>query len=238
MVLSTAALFFISTNTYSQRIKITGKVFLEGPFDESKSAMVANLKMDSLVANGLVPGAPINLAVPTTITRGYNAVDAVKLCLLRGDYSRYDSVYAWLAEDGFLYDIYTGTSKTIAFNSAPEGNYYLEIRHRNHLAIMYTTFLSLKFTTTLFFDFTNISNIYRNGAIMVNANSCAMIGGNASGDQKGEVNASDLYEVSKDGDNLRTGYLLTDVDMNGVVNALDRQLTLEHNLKLYNSKVP
>ena len=234
-----ASLFLVSSlSSYSQTLKFTCKIFLEGPFDESTGRMVARLRLDSLVSTGRIPQATVFLPAPSQSTHNYNAVDAVRLFLVRSDLRRVDSVSAWVAEDGNLYEVNTGLTKTIGFTNAPEGSYYLEVKHRNHLAVMYATVASFRASGTINFDFTKLSNIYKQGAIMVGPTTCAMIAGNAVSDGLGEVNAKDLYEVSKDSDNLKQGYLQTDVDLSGVVNALDRQLTLENNLKLYHSKVP
>jgi hypothetical protein len=56
-----------------------------------------------------------------------------------------------------------GTSGEIEL-TAPEGNYYIVIKHRNHLAVMSANAVSLNGTSSTLYDFTTGSDkFYGNG---------------------------------------------------------------------------
>lgn len=223
-------LLMLASNSRGQ-LSLAGKVFLEGPYNELTNQMNYDLKADTLYESGFfVPRVPL---------AAYNAVDVVKVYLRKSDaITVVDSARAWISSDGKLYKFETYTSEILIFYKAPSGNYFVEVRHRNHLPIMSSTAISLTSVSVTSVDLTNINNVYGKSAIALSSDKCAMIGGNAFEDGMNEINASDLYKVSKDSDNLKTGYLNTDVDLNGVVNGIDRQFTLHHNMKLYYSKIP
>ncbi len=122
----------------------------------------------------------------------------------------------WLKFDGSITDI-AGLAPVV-FSGIDAGNYYVVVRHRNHLPIMSAAPLALDNNSPRY-DFTT------GQAKAFGTNPMASLGGGVFG----------LYAGNSNGDNVinvldynavglqifQTGYLSGDHDMNGVVNVLD-----------------
>lgn len=65
---------------------------------------------------------------------------------------------ALLRNDGVI--LSPDGTEGVVFNSIAPGNYYLVVRHRNHLAVLSNNAVALPNTTTTALDFTNYSNVY------------------------------------------------------------------------------
>jgi len=154
-------------------LQISSKVFLEGPFDRGTTMMHDSLRKLNLIPTdepySTLPnltgayefehkhgGGNETIANPATVfaVTGPDAiVDWVYLELLTStDTLPIASRSALIQRDGDIVDV-DGTS-TVGFEYLPDGNYFLSIRHRNHLGVMTkdtTSFSSVAFNTL---DFT------------------------------------------------------------------------------------
>ena len=140
-------------------------MFLEGPYNGSGMTTTLN-------TNNLIP-LNSNTAYSTT-TYGYTAsivgsipnatiVDWVLVELRTGTTSgtKVAARAGFLKSDGTIVDI-DGTSPVL-FTGLSAGNYYIVIRHRNHLAIMSSSAIALS-SSSLLYDFTTSqSQAYTSG---------------------------------------------------------------------------
>ena len=192
----------------STTVSVSAKVFLSANYVSAASMM-----HDSLRVKGLIPSAQpfgslfsysgtetFNPSV-TTVT-GANAVVDWVLVELRSDTSTTVVRKAGLLQrDGDIVDM-DGTTP-LAFTAAP-GNYYIVVKHRNHLGVMTGSKIALTSTPTTI-DFTNplTTNFQRFGAVgspyaqRTIGSVRALWGGNAGGGTtvKGTGSGSDTESV-------------------------------------------
>ncbi len=208
------------------------KVFLQGPYSGS-GLMSTNLNsLNHLPFDQPYDNSPWNHTGVEKVTSGF--------------YSSHSDIVDWV-----LVELRTGTaaSTTVAKRSAllrndgkivgldgtsplrfglSSGNYYVVVRHRNHLDIMSSSALTISsYPTINQYDFTaSLSQAYSAGGdalVEVETGVFAMISGDANGD--GSVNAVDrnLYWRPENGqpfDYSKTA----DFNMDGAINAIDRNL--------------
>ncbi len=111
------------------------------------------------------------------------------------------------------------------FNSAPDGSYYISVKHRNSLETWSEPGgESLTREIPASYDFTSQTNkTYGNNTILKGTKYC-IISGDCN--QNGVINAVDratvIAELGAD------GYLNGDLDGNGIVNALDRAIVVSN----------
>ncbi|MCS7073400.1 MAG: hypothetical protein NZ108_02930, partial [Bacteroidia bacterium] len=158
-----------------------------------------------------------------------------------------DSGYVWLLNDGTILDFETGTQSWVPFcniNPTPADDYYILVRHRNHLPVMSANVVHIDSTTgNLLVDFTNIANVYDSGELPLSTPGeygmfpCSVVDDPVNGDV-GEVNASDLFRVGNINATISDTYDKRDVDMDGDVDGSDYNLTNTANDNLYYTTVP
>jgi hypothetical protein len=225
----------------SANIKVRIKAWLQGAYNATLDSMpVLSTWQDTLnkqfnAITGLNSQKMyVGYAAPIT------AVDKIDISL-RATPTGADlqTVPAFLMSDGSIRDFYTGTQDFVTFARVIDGNYYIVINHRNHLSIMSATAQSIDKSIPTVTNLTNISNIYGGGAVFID-NLPLLSVGLISGDvvQDKLVNANDLYKVQTDELNLLQGYIDSDVNINGVINAADRDLVSRNSNLLYFSTVP
>lgn len=133
---------------------------------------------------------------------------------------------ALLQRDGDVVDV-DGVSP-VAFADLPADDYYLAVKHRNHMGAMVAAPLSLSSTTTVV-DFTSaINNIYgaTNGIATLEDGSLGLFSGDF--DRNGQVQNTDFSSMIFV---LGTaGYEPGDLDLNGQVQNTDLQLKLLPNI--------
>jgi hypothetical protein len=128
---------------------------------------------------------------------------------------------AWLLSDGTIRDFLDTTRGYVGFTGVPAGNYYIVVRHRNHLAVMSSAAVNLSAAIPpTAYDFsTGESQAFGTNPMILAGTHYALISGNAS-NADGVINALDRVAIRN---SLGAGdYNLADVNMDGVVNALDR----------------
>ena len=152
-------------------VLVNAKVFLSGNYEE-----LAGLMHDSLRVKGLIPttqpyasmgydGIETTTSTVLAIT-GVNAIVDWVLVELRSDTSTTVSKRAGLLQrNGHIVDV-DGIS-SLSF-TAPAGNYYVVVKHRNHLGVMSANALALSGTTRLV-DFTSfLTTTYQRGTAFGN----------------------------------------------------------------------
>ncbi|MEK9135708.1 MAG: hypothetical protein AAB393_01190, partial [Bacteroidota bacterium] len=100
-------------------------------------------------------------------------------------------------------------------------NYYVVVRHRNHLAIMSSSALSLSVEGGLYDFTTGQSKAYGTNGLKSVGSGFAMIGGDSDGD--GGIGASDVVRIRAAIGS--SSYDANDINMNGGVGTSDVNLT-------------
>ncbi len=204
------------------------RLLLEGPYLSATDLMTDNLR-----ATGLLPidepytGLGYTLdgwerVSPSVFTStGADAIVDWVVLELRdaGDFSvTIGTRAALLQADGDVVDL-DGLSNVL-FDNAPDGNYYIVARHRNHLDIMTPGSISLSQTSALH-DFTT-GSAFSNSSTMVQKN----LGGGKFGMFSCDFNNTGFIDAQDRSDawNFRNqmGYLIQDADFDGECGASDR----------------
>ncbi len=203
---------------YEAKVLVETKIFLEGPYDINNHVMKTDLN-----DNGYIPTtAPYPEDTRTIASIPANVVDWVLVELRETENgTAVASKSALLHKDGRIVND-DATSGVIEM-PVSDGNYYIVIKHRNHLAVMSAGAVSLNGTTSSLYDFTtSASQFYgTDGAIELETNAWGMISGDADG--SGVIDAGDRNSTWNDRN--KSGYEDSDVDLSGVVDAGDRNKT-------------
>ena len=237
----------------SSSLKLTLKAFLQGAAVNG----TGGLMRDDLRSRGLIPtsqpytfangytqvngGGSETVASTVLSATGSNAIVDWVMVELRNSANPATVVAtrsALIQRDGDIVDV-NGTSP-VSFNNLAAGNYYISVRHRNHLSVMTANTVAVSSTTPLV-DFTSTSlanysypvgNLKRNTSPQVTDSGKNMLwAGNAYRDDKvifqGPDNDVDaiFFSIMTDGTNTNSFtnfirnnvYDNSDVDMNGQV---------------------
>ena len=207
------------------------KLFLEGPYN--------NGSMNTTISGILPLSQPFN----TTIWN-YGGEESVSnipsgivdwiLIELRSNTSGSSLVArkaAFVKNDGKVVDL-DGNSN-VKFDGLSSGDYYVVIRHRNHVDIMSSSTVQLSESPVLYDFTTSQSQAYGSYALVnLGNNVWGMYAGD--GDKNGLINVIDYGSV---GNYLfETGYKPGDIDMNGTINVIDYGKTNSNLFKV--SQVP
>jgi lysophospholipase L1-like esterase len=207
-------------------------VFLEGPYDDVGGAMSTALNSgEYLQASALsqpYSGSPWSYSGTESVNSGFFAgnTDIVDWVLveLRNKNDATDVIATragFLKSDGKIVDI-NGTSK-LYFSGVPFDNYYITVKHRNHLAVMSNTPVTLS-DYTLTYDFTTGSGQFAGGSagakqLDTSPVAWGMIAGDGTGN--GGISIDDRNLVWRV-ENGTLGYKNGDYNMNGGVSIDDR----------------
>ncbi len=214
-----ARIQIISSNSSSDLDNIDSglKVFLE-------AAYINNNKMNTLlVKSELFPqkqpynSSPWNLDISDNINEiKADYVDWVIVELRENLTNILYQKNGIITTDGTI----VNTDQTpISFINISSGNFYIVIRHRNHLSIMSAEKIPIINGQKINYDFTISSNSAYDANTLLNLgdNKYGMIAGDA--DANGVINNLDFGIVAN---NIPfRGYIQGDLDMNGILNVLD-----------------
>jgi hypothetical protein len=183
-------------------LRFTGKVWLQGGFNTANSTLSTSLNgkgiLQAQASSQPYTTAPYNYTGNESVGAGFFAshpdiVDWVLLELRDGNAP--SSVVArraaFVNKYGNVVDT-GGVNSQITFPAIAKGNYYVVVRHRNHLAVR--TAFPLDFNSdSASFDFTKIFHKTYDGGgnvpndqlatLLVDPNVYALYGGNANGDE-------------------------------------------------------
>lgn len=204
-----------TTNSASTNVRGSLKVWLEGPYNTGSGRMNKTLNSGGHLATRY-PGATIPA----------EAVDSISVEIRNASSAAGSTMRkfrpAWLLADGSIRDFADTTQRYVDFDTT-DANYYLVVRHGNHLGIMTAGSLPLNALTSTAYNFTTSQGQAWGSSPMkeVQSGVFAMYAGDTDG--SGDVGALDRTATW----NFRNqvGYLGADVDLSGDVGALDRTLT-------------
>ena len=212
----------------SEGVGVKAKIFLEGPYNTSTHLM------NTTINDNIPAKSPYTADARTTTSKPSTAVDWV-LVELRSSSSPgtvIASRSAYLNSDGNLIDDNATSGRGIGIAAAP-GDYYVAIKHRNHLAVMSKAALSgltwgTASTVTSYNFASDSSKFYGSGAGVkeVESGVWAMIAGDGNGN--GQVQNNDSESIWKP-DNGTAGYKNSDFNLNGQVQNNDNEIYWKQN---------
>lgn len=190
------------------------KVFLEGPYQ------VGGSMRTSLKTAGYIPltspyaDARTVTAVPAGVT---DWISVELRSIATGPSLKQKSFF--LSSNGYIVDT-DGITTDLKMLDLVDGNYYIVLRHRNHLAVMSANAQQLISASAQVYDFTTASTQFygTGGAKELETGRWGMFTGNANNANNG-INVLDLSGVKLKFSQV--GYLNADTNMNGGVNVLD-----------------
>ncbi|CAL2075753.1 hypothetical protein [Tenacibaculum sp. 190524A02b] len=212
------------------------KVFLQGAYINPNSGEESLMRDDLRIASGVY-------GTTSPYSDGATISDAVKLDAV-GENSMVDWVWVELREANNPSVIITGKSGVLQRDGdivepnddrnsplsfkVSSGNYYIVIKHRNHLSIMTSSVISLSKITTSIDFISNDSSVAGGSNAVVNMGDgvFAMIAGDV--DENGQIQNIDTNSITQQ---LGvSGYNKADLDMNGQVQNSDINNLLNPNL--------
>ena len=223
----------VSINGTSCYVNLATKIFLEGAYNTSTHLMNDNLRSGNMIPQT----EPFTAMASTHFMHkglGGNETTTPSVLSVTGNNAIVDWVFlelrdpsvsstvlqtrsALLQADGDVVDI--DGVLPVRFTSTPAGNYFIAVKHRNHLR--FRTLNTLVLTTgvnTLNFSNNSIPIMGTNPLRLIEAGVYGLYTGDLNGD--GVIDATDRSTVW----NFRnlTGYSIYDSNMNGTVDATDR----------------
>lgn len=146
-----------------------------------------------------------------------------------------DTLAAFLRSDGQVLSV-TGDSIITLNTNIPPDNYYVIIRHRNHLSVM-TVFPIYLCSNSYLFDFSeSIEQFYGQDAALLINGKYGMYPGDA--DFNGIVNVADYQKYKNNCITANTGFLITDFNLDGIITGSDFNIFAPVNKKRTTTNVP
>ncbi|MDM8553386.1 FG-GAP-like repeat-containing protein [Desulfococcaceae bacterium HSG7] len=212
---------FVPQGTHSIQVIIGGgtntgvKIFLEGAYSPTEHQMTTALRTTAFLGDLLPMTAPYCDNPRTVGSIATDVTDWVLVELRQSPTSTpVISRSVLLRNDGMLVAD-DGTPEQFRWGMA-SGNYYIVIKHRNHLAVMSNQPVAFSNGVTGFYDFTQGSLQFygTNGAIELETGVWGMVGGNGNGDcQIDSIDVGELWTRTQGVE----GYLTTDYSLVGMV---------------------
>lgn len=217
-----------------------------GPYDYTTS--LVNLDFVDRYPTGPVPlGAPVDV-VQVGVRSSQTAVEDGLGTVIPNQRR-----LAWLYPNGTINEFKTaGSTLTnyVSFCGLATGNYYVVVRHRNHLPIMSKNPIAYTAgnNSSASIDLTNkanvmqaVANLQEGGYLFFQTNKLAMFAGKIGERDRTSarfINAYDFFHVYYVNGSGLTGFRQQDVNLDGVVNAADYQFIQLNVDNLYLSGVP
>ena len=206
--ISSLGAFAIGTRPVLSPLLVTPKIFLQGNYVSGTGLMTDALRTLNLIpttepysgATGFTHSGSgggettTSAIVGSTATAGANAiVDWVFVQLYNSAGTLVNSRSALLQRDGDIVETDGISPLNMAGNAA--GNYYISVRHRNHLGVKSNALFALAKTTASPYDFTNSLNNAFLGSVTTNA-AMATVGTNIFGMWAGNANDDIAVKMS------------------------------------------
>jgi hypothetical protein len=211
---SRSGLLCVSLAQPSAPISVALKVYLQGPFSGTE------MQTDLLDA-GVIPmvqpysAAPWHFSGTDTVSVVPGGVVDWVLIELRTDADSATKIAtraAFIKSDGTIVGL-DGTG-SVVFSSVVPGDYYVVVRHRNHLGVMSANPVALTHTSPLYDFTTGTDKYYGASAKALSAGKYGMYAGDANGD--GQVRNDDMNDYLRPAMG-QSGYKTIDINMNGQV---------------------
>jgi len=215
------------------------KAFLQGSYDSLSAAMTTTLRSSGYLPTHHPYGVPPwnYLGTDSVASIPAGVVDWVLVELRTGpdSASAVSSRAAFIKSDGTVVD--TSSAGPVKFSTVAAGNYYIVLRHRNHLAIMSAATAALSASSTVYDFSTSQGKAYGTDAMkQVSTGIYGMYGGEANGD--GQITSSDFNVFLPKFTSGAGGYDLSDWNLDGYVTSSDFNFFLANFTAGKASRVP
>lgn len=201
---SSLGYFTVGGKSFLSRLFVETKTFLHGPFNIGTGWMNDNLRnLNLLDPNGMFSQEPYTgLTGFTHLGRGggeivrspvledfgaNSIVDWVFLTLYDDTDTPVQTISALIQRDGDIVDT-SGVSEPY-FLGMPDGNYYVSIRHRNHLGVKTSGTIALSSSSSVLYDFTT-------GAAQAAGGVQKLLTGSVYGMYSGNANLNNTVRVT------------------------------------------
>jgi hypothetical protein len=216
------------------------KAKMQGPYVALGDTMRAVLG-SALPLKHPYGGAPWSYTgTDSVLTMPAQVVDWVLVTLRAGSAANtgVDTVVAFIKKDGSIVGL-DGTS-ALAFPGVKFGNYFVVLRHRNHLAVMTAEALPLNGASALYDMTTAANKAYGADAMKgLGAGGTApfgLYGGDANAD--GQITSSDFNVFNPKFVSASTGYQASDWNLDGQVTSTDFNLFNPNFISAKSTRVP
>jgi hypothetical protein len=198
------------------------KAFLQGPFTTPGDSMRTSLLQQRVLPlQQPYSGVPWNYSGTESVGSIPSGVVDWVLVELRTDTSAVSKVATragFIKDNGSIVDI-DGVSP-VSFGNVAAGNYYVVIRHRNHLAVMSRTAIALNQASGMYDFTTSQGQAYGTSPMRLVGTKYTMYAGD--GNQSGIVTAADANAAYVEINTL--GYNVDDINLSGIVSATDANI--------------
>ncbi len=227
----------------AQAPALSVKVFLQGPYSSGTMSTALNengsLPLSQPYSDPSFDGTPLDYhGTETVASLGADVVDWVILELRSGTSgtTTVGQQAALLTSDGTI--VGTDGSSPIEWSGLSDGDYYVVVRHRNHLAAMSSSAMTFTADLATSLDFTTSLTHAFGTSPMV-----ALTGGgyglwSSDSNADGQVTAPDFNAYFSATSAGTTGYVMTDFNMDAQVTAPDFNLYFANTTAGATSKVP
>lgn len=193
----------VTNNTGDDGIALSTRVWLQGPYNQQTQLMDNTLQLKDLLPvkqpYAAQPfaynGSEVRSSAVDSATAGDALVDWVLIDIRTNANTIVASKAALLQRDGDVVDAQSG-SNWLSFANVPTGNYYVSLRHRNHLGVITASPLNLTQTAKLV-DFTSTDTV-------VAGKETRLTNGKSAWLWAGDANASQTLTVSGPANDINT----------------------------------
>ena len=212
-------------------VKLSAKAYLQGPYSGGTMS-------DALRSGGLIPTTEPYTGLGFTHVNGGGEMTTAGVLAVTGNDAIVDWIFLELRDknnsstvvqtrsaliqvDGDIVDV-DGTSP-VTFSSAVSDDYFVAVRHRNHLGVMGASTLALSGVAASI-DFSTVATYGTNAQRDMGSGVMGMIGGNANFDS--QINAVDknVYWRPQNGQSSNYMTNTADFNMDTAVNAVDKNI--------------
>jgi hypothetical protein len=221
------------TTTTAKGVLVSAKIFLQGPY--ISDSMSTFLNPDYLPDNQPYNSSPWNYSGTESVNSGFyssnsSIVDWVLLELRNSATQIVSRRAAFLKSNGRIVD--TDGINPVSFKDVLPGNYYIVVKHRNHLGVMSSVTLPLEGASSLVYDFTtDQAQAYTTGSdpmAGLGDSKFGMYSGDANGDGSPDAFDNNIFWRPSNGQpyNYSNG---ADYNMDGGIDAFDSNLYWQPN---------
>lgn len=232
--------------TVNQYISLRLKLYLGGAAVSGSDSMSTQLNSRELIPQTppdsfssknnpfIYKKQPPDSVSKVFLTNHPEIVDWILIELKTSNNISVDTVPAFLCNDGRVISVIGDTSINFR-NGVQQGNYYIVIRHRNHIAVMSATTVSITSSTALYDFSTGADKYYGNTAEYLGNGKYGLFSGDANRD--GKINSNDFTIYYSDNVNAKQGYRSTDFTLDGYVTGSDFNKYAPNNKNKVTSKI-
>ncbi len=215
---------------YVDKIRASVKVFLQGPYVAAGDSMSKALNTGGQLASHF-GATPPTLAVDSINIELRNATSAAASTTRKFS-------PAWLMTDGTIRSFSDPSKSYVEFDTTLNGQYYLVIRHRNHLGIMCASSQALDGSTSpTICDFSTAqAKAFGTNPMAQTGSRFSLFAGDANTD--GQVTSTDFNVFNPQFTSAATGYRVPDWNLDGQVTSTDFNLFNPNFTSARTSQIP